>query len=116
MAKIATKESRIKKEYKKLKELFQNLPENKMKLCEPLIQNAAYMKATLEDLQAKVNEEGAVIKNTNGNGFEVTQENPAQKSYVATLGKYNTVISQLSEMLPPMETKSKFSEFIAMNG
>jgi len=87
-------------ELTKLQALFATIPENKKKLCEKLIQNAAFMAETLEELQATVKKEGAVVTIVNGNGFEVQQENPAQKSYNTMINRYSTIIRQLSDMLP----------------
>ena len=54
-----TKLNRIDQELEKMHKLYQNLPENKLRLLEPLIQNASFMKATLEDLQEIINKDPA---------------------------------------------------------
>lgn len=100
------KVKRIKEEKTKLEGIFKDIPENKKKLCAKLIENAAFMAVTLEDLQEIVNEEGPVITATNGNGFDITQEHPAQKSYVSMLAKYSTVINQLQNLLPDQKSES----------
>ena len=95
-----TKTRKIYEEKKKLKEIFETIPENKRKLCDELINNAAFMSVTLKELQAIINKEGAVYSSVNGNGFEVIQEHPAQKSYNTMIGQYKTVINQLVLLLP----------------
>ncbi len=87
-------------EKRKLNKIFEKIPENKKNLCKKLIENAAFMAATLDELQKEINENGPVITTVNGNGFEVMQENPAQKSYISMIGKYNQTISQLTSLLP----------------
>ena len=52
------KDKLIQAEVDKLSDIFHFLPEDKKKLCEGLIQNAAFMKVTLEELQADVVEHG----------------------------------------------------------
>lgn len=94
------KEKAIKKEKAKLKKIFANIPSSKKNLCEKLIDNAAYMAATLEELQEKINMDGVILEAKNGNGFVITQEHPAQKSYTALVAKYTTIINQLSALLP----------------
>ena len=106
------KQRRINKEKNKLIKLFEEIPENQKKLCEKLIDNAAYMAVTLEDLQQIVTEEGAVIKKKNGNGFIVTQEHPAQKTYTALVKTYATTVKQLSEILPEQQVDSKLMAFL----
>ncbi len=83
-----------------MNKIFEKIPENKKNLCKKLIENAAFMAATLDELQKEINENGPVITTVNGNGFEVMQENPAQKSYISMIGKYNQTISQLTSLLP----------------
>ena len=56
-----TKLNRIDQELAKMYKLYQNLPENKLRLLEPLIQNASFMKATLEDLQEIIDKQGRVL-------------------------------------------------------
>ena len=95
-----TKEQRIKSEISKLKKIFGNLDKERMTLAMKLIENAAFMMVTLEDLQKTINEEGAIRTGTNGNGFETTQESPALKAYNSTMQRFTPCIKQLTDMLP----------------
>lgn len=106
------KQKLIETEYAKISALYAGLPKNKRTLVEGLIQNAAFMFATLAELQEKINTEGAVIITTNGNGFEITQEHPAQKSYNTMIAKYSAVIGRLDEMLPAEQKESKLDAFL----
>lgn len=109
------KTNKIAAEKRKLVKIFEEIPENKKKLCSKLIDNAAFMAVTLEDLQKTINDEGPVITSVNGNGFEITQEHPAQKSYISMMGKYSAVIGQLTNLLPDQkaETVQKAGENLA---
>lgn len=107
-----SKETRIRKELRKIKVLYKDIPKNQQKLCEKLMENAAFMAVTLEDLQAEVNKKGAIIRQKNGNGFNVTQESPAQKSYNVMIGKYTAVVAKLDEMLPEEISESKLGKFL----
>ena len=51
-------------------------------------------------------------KKKNGNGFNVTQEHPAQKSYNTMIGKYTAVIAKLDEMLPEEIGENKLGKFL----
>lgn len=93
-------DERISKEMEKLKKIFTEISEDKKKLCEKLIQNAAFMAVTLEDLQEMIQKEGAVKTFINGNGFETVQEHPAQKSYNTMINRYSSIIRQLQDLLP----------------
>lgn len=101
------KEKRIKKEISKLKKIFSGLSETKKKLCESLIENAAFMAVTLEELQKTIKDEGAIGEFTNGNGFGVLQEHPAQKTYNTMINRYASVMKQLIDMLPNAEEDEK---------
>lgn len=109
------KEKLIKKEKSRLKRIFKDISEDKKKLCEPLMQNAAFMVVTLEELQKSIADEGAVIKAVNGNGFMTTQENPAQKSYNTMINRYTVIIKQLQDLLPDdkVDTVNKAGEALA---
>lgn len=101
-----TKEERISKELGRLKRIFRDLPKDKRNLCDKLMQNAAYMSVTLEDLQETVNEEGATLASKNGNGFITIQEHPANKAYTNMIAKYSSVINQLNAFLPDQKTEA----------
>lgn len=109
------KDKLISQELKRLKKIFKNIPEGQRKLVDGLIQNAAFMAATLAELQERINDSGAIIRQVNGNGFETTQENPAQKSYNTMIGKYTAVIDKLSALLPDTKADgvSKAGESLA---
>lgn len=95
-----SKDSEIKSELAKLKKIFKDIPEDKKDLVAGLIENAAFMTVTLRELQKDIAKNGPVVTQVNGNGFEVTQENPAQKSYNSMVQKYTQVIRDLNQYLP----------------
>ena len=99
------RDERIRKEKQKLNKIFKDIPKDKKSLCQNLIANAAFMAITLEDLQEDIIEKGTVITGINGNGFEVSQENPAQKSYNTMINRYASVIKQLQDLLPDAKTE-----------
>ena len=94
------KEKQIKKEISELNKLFRDIPPDKAKLVEGLIQNAAFMRVTLEELQQEVIENGAVIQCQSGNGFDTIKDNPAQKAYTTMVARYTQIINQLQSFLP----------------
>ena len=102
----ADKNKLIQDEIEKLNEIFRFLPSDKKELCEGLIQNAAFMKVTLLELQEDVNAHGAMIACMSGNGFTTIKDNPAQKAYATMISRYTSVIDQLSSYLPSTKTMS----------
>lgn len=77
---------------------FKGADGNTKKTAEKLAERAAFMAVTLDELEQDIAENGAVITSTNGNGFEVKQENPAQKSYNAMIKNYNSTIMSLDKL------------------
>ena len=101
------KDKRIKTEFDRLFKLYENLPENKLELCTPLIENAAFMKVTLDDMQEAVAAEGATDEYCNGNNQSGRKISANIQAYNQTMKIYTAVIDRLAKMLPPMTAKSK---------
>lgn len=100
---------RIAKEIKRIKEQFADADEG---IAEKIIQEVAFMMVTMEDLKEAVNKDGPIIYGKNGNGFDVRQENPAQKSYNTMIKNYLAAIKQLNELMPDQETGGALVEFL----
>ncbi len=84
----------------KLTEFYKDLPEEKRVFAKKLIDQLTWMEKTLRKLKKTVDENGATFTATNGNGFEIVQEHPAQKSYNTMIKNYNATLKQLIELLP----------------
>lgn len=112
------KDELIEIEVKKLNSIFSEMPQDKKKLCEGLIQNAAFMHVTLIELQNEVLENGAMIKYQSGNGFDTIRDNPAQKAYTTMISRYSGIIDQLNKMLPSdksIQNNDELLEFLRDN-
>ena len=99
---------------KEIKEYYKDLPEEKRTYAENLIDEMIFMKQTLARLRTTIRKEGAVVKGKNGNGFEVVQENPAQKTYNTMVKNYNATVKILTDMLPESigDTGDDFIRFL----
>lgn len=109
MAKL-TKTDRISAELNKLNELYRDLSKNKLKLLAPLIQNAAFMKVTLEELQETINAEGATDEYCNGANQFGRKQSANIQAYNSLIKNYNAVIDRLEKLLPAEVKKSRLSE------
>ena len=94
-----------KKDLNKLKDLISSIDENKREFAEKLLNRATFMDNTLDELEEIIENEGAVITTTNGNGFDVMSEHPAQKSYNIMIGKYNALIKTIIDLLPKSDSE-----------
>lgn len=89
-----------------LKQIYSNIDGNKRIYAEKMLDQLQFMSETLADLQRQVREDGAVTTLKNGNGFNITQEHPAQRSYNQMLKNYNSTIKALVDLLPKNESQN----------
>jgi hypothetical protein len=106
------KDERIKKEIRKLKRIFKDLPKDKSAIVEKLIGNAAFMAATLEDLQDAINQNGCISTYQNGENQWGTKKSPEADLYNTMIKNYSTVVKQLTDMLPKDEAKAAEDELV----
>ena len=102
-----TKEKRIKKEFERIFAYFTGMKENQRAIITPLVQNAAFMKVALEDLQEEINENGVTEEYKNGENQYGIKQSAALQSYTALIAKYHGVIDKLLQRLPEDSGKSK---------
>lgn len=95
-----SKEKRINKELKRLNKLFDQVDENQKSVVAPLLQNASFMKVTLEDLQEIVNREGVTDEYKNGANQHGTKQSAVLQSYNSLIKNYSGVMKTLSQLLP----------------
>lgn len=96
-----TKEKRIKLELARLEEIYRELPPNKLALVVPLLENAAFMKVTLEDLQESINRNGCSDEYKNGENQYGKKAAADLQAYNSLIKNYNTVSDRLEKLLPP---------------
>ena len=104
-----SKEKRIKTEYARMLKLYAQLPENELSFCDPLLQNAAFMKVTLEDLQESINENGVTDNYQNGANQSGTKASADLQAYNSLAKVYNALMDKLSAKLPKEIRRSKLA-------
>jgi len=100
------KQKVIKKEIRKLRRLFKNLPKDKQKAAEGLLQEAAFMKATLEETRHIIDQEG-ILEHFEQGAQKFLREHPATKVYNTMINRYATVCKQLFDMVPDHEASKQ---------
>lgn len=98
--------ARIKKTEKKLRTFFGNLPEDKQKFIEEPLHQLAVTQVTLERLAEEINS-GEVVEIFVNGSQKMRRENPALKSYNATVKSYTALFKQLADLLPPSDNTPK---------
>lgn len=99
--KKVSKDNRIRKEEKRLREIFKDADEDSMGMNEGLIQRAAYMRVTLEDWEEDINENGIVemfTQSVNTPAYE--KERVVARQYNTMNKNYQSIIKQLADLLP----------------
>lgn len=106
------KQKEIKKEIRKLWRLFRLLPKDKRKAVEGLIQEAAFMRVTLEETRHIIDQQG-IIEVFEQGSQRFLREHPATKVYNTMINRYVAVCKQLFDMLPETEAKEPQDELMA---
>jgi len=99
------KDSDINREKAKIINSFKKLEieQERLNAAASLIDNAAFMAATLKELQKLIKEVGPVSHYSNGGGQYGTKQSDEIKTYLSMINKYNSVMKQLLKMLPADE-------------
>ena len=112
---LIDKEKEIKKETNKLKKLFKDLPNNKMKMAEKLIENASFMSITLDELKNDIKIYGVKETYVNGKDQYGFKESIESKTYNSMVKNYMNIIKQLNDMLPEEKKINEDDEFERFN-
>ena len=113
---LAQKNKDIKKETQKLKKLFKDLPDNKKKMAEKLIENASFMSITLDELKEDIKLYGVKETYVNGKDQFGFKESIESKTYNTMVKNYMNIIKQLNDMLPEEKKINEDDEFERFNG
>ena len=108
------KEARIKKEVRRLKAVFKDLDQNKLKTVDALIKRAAFITVSLEDLEDELNETGWTEVYTNGKNQEGVKKSAAAEAHISLTKNLNAIMKQLLDLVPPAQKKgSKLQELMS---
>ena len=99
-----SKEARIADELKRISVFYEDAEEDRRAVIGPLLQNAAFMRVTLEDLQELINSEGVVDQYKNGEHQYGYKQSAALQSYNALIKNYTSVTKSLTQYLPYKKT------------
>lgn len=106
MAKIKVT-TRIQREKDRLAEIFAGLEPNKLKTCAALIDRAAFITVSLEDLETQLNATGWVEPYQNGENQSGLKKAAAADVHISLTKNLNTIIKQLLDLVPPAQKASR---------
>ena len=105
------KEKKIKQEINRLKKLYKDFQKDKTKALEGLINNAAFLKITLDNLRDDLLTNGVTELFEQGEQC-FNRERPEYKVYSTFIQRYATVMKQLIDILPS-EVKQQENDSLA---
>lgn len=89
-------------EKRKLKKLIveAGISENRLKLLEPVLENASWMKVKLDDARELAEYESLTVEYDNGGGQSGIRENPMLKGYSALWKSYMAAMNMILQSVP----------------
>jgi len=102
-----SKNTRIKKEKSRLLDIFADLEPNKLSTCQALIDRAAFITISLQDLEEQLNATGWVEEYQNGENQSGLKKAAAADVHISLTKNLNAIIKQLLDLVPPAQKKSR---------
>lgn len=103
------KETRIREEKERLSEIFKGLEKNKLDTCEALIDRAAFITVSLQDLEEMLNLTGWVEEYQNGENQYGMKKSAAADVHISLTKNLNAIMKQLLELVPPAQKESRLA-------
>ena len=107
-----TKKTRIKKERERLEIVFRDLEPNKLKTCQALLDRAAFITVSLQDVEEQLNEAGWTEFYQNGESQSGWKKSAAADIHISLTKNLNAIIKQLLELVPPAQKKGLLEELM----
>lgn len=111
-----TKAERITTEKNRLNRIYKDISKENKSIIDGLINRAAFMRITLEDMERDLDEKGFVEPFSQSEKLEpYERERPVARLYNTMNKNYQSIIKQLSDLLPkekPVEPDDGFEDFI----
>ena len=94
------KQKRIKKELSKLKKVYKDIPKDKMIIVDGLINRAAFMRISLEDMELDIHKDGFVeMFSQSETQSPYERERPVARLYNSMNKNYQSIIKELTSHL-----------------
>ena len=107
--KKVSKDTLVNREINRLTNLFKDIDANRRLTAKGLIEEASFMKATLQELKEMIDEQGPIDEMPQGE-YSILREHPALKSYNTMVQRYTNIINQLTNLHPKEEIKQEVDD------
>ena len=108
----SSKETRIRREKKRLDAIFADLEPNKLSACRALIDRAAFITVSLQDVEEQLNEVGWTEYYQNGDKQSGWKKSAAADVHISLTKNLNAIIKQLLDLVPPAQRASRLEELM----
>lgn len=98
------KSTLVNREVNRLTNFFKDIDRNRRLTAKGLIEEAAFMRITLQQLKAEIDKDGPIDEMPQGD-YSILREHPALKSYNTMVQRYTNIIDKLVNMHPKEEVK-----------
>lgn len=109
------KDRLVNNEITRLTNLFKDIERNKRLTAKGLIEEAAFMRITLQELKYEIDKDGPIDEMQQGD-YSILREHPALKAYNTMVQRYTNIIDKLTNLHPKAEIKKEvddgFDEFV----
>ncbi len=109
------REKRIEAEKRRLRALLglkgKKGGEPKLRVAEKLVDSAAFMAISLQDLEVEVGQTGYTEEYQNGKDQKGVKKSAAYDAYLNTVKSYSAAVKQLTDLAPPGVTEDALSRF-----
>lgn len=94
------------KELKRLNTIFKDMPEDKKKTVVGLLENAAFQRVALTELQDQLNQSGYIETYQNGENQKGLKKSSFAEVYDKYLNTYSKIIKQLTDLIDKVNDSS----------
>ena len=109
---LSDKEKKLRKETRRLKEVFSDLEPNKLQTVDALINRAAYITVTLQELEEQLNQDGWVEEYYNGRNQSGLKKSAAADVHISLTKNLNAIMKQLLDLVPPAQKESRLAAML----
>lgn len=109
---LTPKEKKIKKETKRLLKVFEGLEPNKLQTVAALIDRAAYITVSLQELEEELNTYGWTEEYFNGRNQSGIKKSAAAEVHISLTKNLNAIMKQLLDLVPPAQKESRLTALI----
>ena len=97
------KQNKIATEINRISAMFTKMDSKLKNAVKALIENAAFMAVTLQELQDEINEKGVIEKYQNGANQYGVKKSSEVEVYNSMIKNYSSIIKQLTDLLHKTE-------------